>query len=112
MNWPTRKIALKLTPTIVYSMPSESKIKVEFQTIVKNMAQTYNFPGYTQHTDYDGEQVTTTTELNDNGKLTFNCVGKKIGPLRTEREIMENGQLKITTTVVDKEVSCYRVFQR
>ena len=47
MNWATRKIALRLTPTIIYSLENENQLKVEFQTIVKNMSQVYNVPGST-----------------------------------------------------------------
>lgn len=112
MNWATRKIAMKLTPTIVYTLESTSEIKVEFQTIVKNMSQIYTINGETEHRDYDGDLVTTTTRLDDEGKFIMTCVGKKIGPLRTVREFMENGHLKITTAVLDKNISCYRIFKR
>lgn len=47
MNWATRKIALRLTPTIIYSLESDNQLKVEFQTVVKNMSQVYNVPGST-----------------------------------------------------------------
>ena len=49
MSWATRKIAMKLTPTIVYRIQSETELSVEFQTIVKNMEQTYTVPGKTKH---------------------------------------------------------------
>ena len=103
---------MRLTPTIVYTLESATEIKVEFQTIVKNMSQVYAINGETQHRDYDGELVTTTTQVDDEGKLIMTCRGKKIGPLRTVREFMENGHLKITTEVVDKNVSCFRIFRQ
>jgi len=49
MNWVQRKIVLKLTPTILFSFPTKDKITIEYQTIVKNMIQTYDLNGITKH---------------------------------------------------------------
>ena len=53
MNWVQRKIVLKLTPTILFSFPTKDKITIEYQTIVKNMIQTYDLNGITKHKGID-----------------------------------------------------------
>ena len=54
MNWATRKIAKRLTPKIIISFvnsPSDDEklLRIEYQTVVKNMEQIYKCPGTTQH---------------------------------------------------------------
>ena len=102
---------MKLTPTIVYSMPNPKELLVEHQTAVKTISTTYNFPGITNHVDYDGDNVETEIFFRDR-KLEFLCGGKSSGTLKTTRELVDDKTLKITTIVVDKNVSCYRLFRR
>jgi len=54
MNWATRKIAKRLTPKIIISFvksPSDDEklLRIEYQTVVKNMEQLYKCPGITKH---------------------------------------------------------------
>ena len=52
MNWATRKIAKRLTPKIIISfLPNndETLLRIEYQTIVKNMEQVYKCQGITKH---------------------------------------------------------------
>ena len=52
MNWATRKIAKRLTPKIIISfLPNndETLLRIEYQTVVKNMEQLYKCQGITKH---------------------------------------------------------------
>lgn len=54
MNWATRKIAKRLTPKIIISFvkspgDDEKLLRIEYQTVVKNMEQIYKCPGTTKH---------------------------------------------------------------
>ena len=57
MNWATRKIAKRLTPKIIISFVSSPNndgklLRIEYQTVVKNMEQVYKCPGITKHRGY------------------------------------------------------------
>ena len=49
MSWTKRKIATKLTPTIIFSFPDKNTIKIEFSTSVMSRVQEYKIGGVTQH---------------------------------------------------------------
>ena len=61
--------------------------------------------------DHDGDDVETETFLEDE-KVTLICTGKPYGPLKTVREILPDGTLKVHTILTDLNVSCYRLFKR
>ena len=49
MSWTKRKIAGKLTPTIVFSFPDKNTINIAFSTSVMTRAQAYTIKGTTKH---------------------------------------------------------------
>ena len=110
MNWATRKIAKRLTPKIIISFVSSPNndgklLRIEYQTVVKNMEQVYKCPGITKHRgltyvfllpllffniycnlygltyiykmiqDYDNDDVETEVILDDE-KIVLICRGK------------------------------------
>ena len=49
MSWAKRKIATKLTPTIIFSFPNDDTLKIEFTTTVMSRVQEYKINGVTKH---------------------------------------------------------------
>ena len=49
MSWTKRKIASKLTPTIVFSFPDSNTINIAFSTSVMTRSQSYTIKGTTKH---------------------------------------------------------------
>ena len=49
MSWAKRKIAAKLTPTIIFSFPNDDTLKIEFTTTVMSRVQEYKINGVTKH---------------------------------------------------------------
>lgn len=49
MSWTKRKIASKLTPTIVFSFPDKATINIAFSTTVMTRSQSYTIKGTTKH---------------------------------------------------------------
>ena len=49
MSWAKRKIATKLTPTIIFTFPNDDTLKIEFTTTVMSRVQEYKINGVTKH---------------------------------------------------------------
>merc|ERR1712189_126221 len=111
MSWTKRKIASKLTPTIVFTFPEENKINIAFSTTVMTRSQTYTIKGKTNHKDYEDNDVESEAEVDADGNWIMVTRGQKCGPIKTSR-IVDGNKLTLTTAIVEKNVSCVRHFER
>ena len=57
MSWAKRKIAAKLTPTIIFSFPNDDTLKIEFTTTVMSRVQEYKINGVTKHKGKSDESI-------------------------------------------------------
>merc|ERR1712035_213075 len=104
MSWAKRRIATKLTPTIIFSFPNDDTLKIEFTTTVMSRVQEYKINGVTKHKDYEDNDAE--TEM-----IVMVTKGQKCGPIKTTR-VVDGDVLTLTTILVDKNVSCTRIFKR
>jgi len=111
MSWTKRKIASKLTPTINFSFPNKETLKIQFSTSVMSRTQEYKINGITKHKDYEDNDVETEASIDENGQIVMLTKGQKCGPIRTTR-VVDGDTLTLTTTLVDKNISCTRIFKR
>merc|ERR1712133_330005 len=112
MSWAKRKIAAKLTPTIIFSFPNDDTLKIEFTTTVMSRVQEYKINGITKHKDYEDNDVETEASIDsETGMIVMVTKGQKCGPIKTTR-VVDGDVLTLTSTLVDKNVSCPRIFQR
>lgn len=112
MSWAKRKIATKLTPTIIFSFPNEDTLKIEFTTTVMSRVQEYKINGVTKHKDYEDNDVETEASIDpETGMIVMVTKGQKCGPIKTTR-VVDGDVLTLTSILVDKNVSCTRIFKR
>merc|ERR1712136_463492 len=107
MSWAKRKIAAKLTPTIIFSFPNDDTLKIEFTTTVMSRVQEYKINGVTKDKDVETEASIDP----ETGMIVMVTKGQKCGPIKTTR-VVDGDVLTLTTILVDKNVSCTRIFKR
>ena len=61
--------------------------------------------------DYEDNDVESEAEVDEEGNWVMVTRGQKCGPVKTTR-VVEKDVLTLTTIVVDKKISCVRVFAR
>merc|ERR1719173_11552 len=83
MSWTKRKIASKLTPTIVFSFPDSNTINIAFSTSVMTRSQSYTIKGTTKHKDYEDNDVESEAEIDSDGNWVMVTRGQKCGPIKT-----------------------------
>ena len=61
--------------------------------------------------DYEDNDVESEAEVDENGNWVMITRGQKCGPIKTTR-VVDGNKLTLTTTIVDKKISCVRYFDR
>ena len=91
------------------------KVSVEiFYTYVYYVNYVPHYPiieSLNKNLDYEDNDVESEAEVDENGNWVMITRGQKCGPIKTTR-VVDGNKLTLTTTIVDKKISCVRYFDR
>lgn len=124
LGWAKRKIAVNLSTTVTFSFPDDDTFHVDFVTKVMSKKEKFSISKVTKHkskefqkkqafikiSDFLDEDVESELFIED-GHLVMVTKGGSPGEIRTVR-IVEGDKLTIKTTVVKKNVTGIRTFER
>ncbi|CBY32140.1 unnamed protein product [Oikopleura dioica] len=110
LGWAKRKIAVNLSTTVTFSFPDDDTFYVDFVTKVMSKKEKFSISKVTKHKNFLDEDVESELFVED-GHLVMVTKGGSPGEIRTVR-IVEGDKLTIKTTVVKKNVTGIRTFER
>jgi len=110
LGWAKRKIAVNLSTTVTFSFPDDDTFHVDFVTKVMSKKEKFSISKVTKHKNFLDEDVESELFIED-GHLVMVTKGGSPGEIRTVR-IVEGDKLTIKTTVVKKNVTGIRTFER
>ena len=91
------------------------KVSVKiFYIYVYNVNYVPHYPiieSLNKNLDYEDNDVESEAEVDENGNWVMITRGQKCGPIKTTR-VVDGNKLTLTTTIVDKKISCVRYFDR
>jgi len=110
IGWMKRKLAVKCNPIDNISI-ADSNLTIAYTAVgVISGSNTYAIGGKTKIKNFQEEEVTAECKM-DEDKLVLTMTGGKGGTIRITR-LIKGDKLHVEQTIVEKNVSATRIFQR